>query len=843
MEDMSNADARYAGSALVEQHGWMARVTKQMSSLPTPVGIVGTRAHGINHIVSQLSDIGDKLVWVEFDEHDRGDVASQGNKLSDAVARTISARIVGHGLPVEHCLRVVARVVATLQPVVFVFTNVQFAAETCLCLHHLNMPGVKVYAVADSLPDVERCSPASIMPSSDLLLTRPDLVSSSRFSTDITVGELEEIATDVGWRYLPFAIRCSALLKMPPVIVPEPAGASLEGSNGEAVDRGELVRAFVSRGLHAEGLELAIRSGVRLDESLVEAGARALTERGLSRRLFGLLDGLGIERRAESSVLMKWYFASATAENRHADVRAEVDQHLDARDAPELRALVAAAFPGPDLVRETAAALALAETPLTLRIHAFALSQTSPEQVGAELLAKAMRKAEALGYRDQVMACSTDLADFWIKRGSYREALEWSRWALDYHVKHGLKDDFRRLLALGLGAFTRMLTGDTVGLEDVIDELDLSATGVPTMEALVSTRADWHFLKGELVEACDLYKLNLDNAGLGQYHHAAVDLVHALANRGMVEQSRSVATRALAFARGTDTATEGIANLAAGLSLLSVDLDGATKHLYLAQESLQLGIEAHKLAQASIALSVALTRSGDVDAALAALLRGDVGIRELAPSGWKLLGGYYREVDSVRRLYAREAPTLELTFLGDCAVVHNGERLELGLRHCEILAVLAMNPNGLSAEELGERVYGDRFNLSSLKAAVSRLRKRIPITSKPYTISLPVRADFLSVEEHIASGQLREALALYRGPLLPNAIAPELIDAREHLEELVRRSVLASGDADSTLHLARVVGNDMELVESAISRLPKHDIRCSVALAMKRRIERAWLLD
>ncbi len=840
---MSDDDARFAGGSIIQQQEWLLRVAGRLNELTSPVGVVGTRDHGVNHVVSELSGYGSRLVWVEFDEHDVGDAASQGNKLSDAVARAISGRIIGHGLPIEHCLRVVSRVAVTLQPIVFAFTNVQFAPETCDCLHHLNVRGVRVVAVGDNVRDVERCGPASLVPESELLLTKTDLVSCRRDAADFGPGELDDILDQVGGRYLPFAVRCSALYELPPVIVPEPTGATIAGSNGSDVDGTELVRAYVSRGLHAEGFELSIRSGLDMDEALVDAGARALTERGLSRRLFGLLEGLGRERRAESCQIMKWYFAAATALNRHADVRAEVDQYLDSTEVPELRALLSAAFPGPNLVGETASALALAETPLTLRIHAFALSQTSPDRNGAELLARAMRKAEALGYRDQVMACSTDLADFWIKRGSYREALEWSRWALAYHVKHGLKDDVRRLLALGLGAFTRMLTGDLVGLEDLIDELDLTATGVPTMEALVSTRADWHFLKGELVEACDLYRLNLENAGLGQFHHAAVDLVHALANRGMIEQSRSVATRAMAFARGTNTAVEGIANLAAGLSLLNTDLHSAIEHLELAQDSLKLGIEAHKLAQASIALSVALFRSGDVDAALSAVRNGDVGVRELAPSGWKLLGGFYREVDSVRRLYNCEAPNLELAFLGDNSVVLNGERLELGLRHCEILAVLAMHRKGLTAEELGERVYGDRFNLSSLKAAVSRLRKRIPIASKPYSISLEVRADFLAVEEYVASGQLREALSLYRGPLLPTAIAPDVVDAREHLEELVRRSVLANGDADTTLHLARIVGTDMELVESAIARLPKHDLRSSVALAMKRRIERAWMLE
>ncbi len=843
MDAMVVDEPRSAGSGLIAQNSWSARITKMIREMPSPVGVVGTREHGINHIIAELAGFGERLVWVEFDPYDSGDVASQGNKFSDAVARAVSARIVGHGLPIEHCMRIVARVAATLQPVCFVFSRVEHASETGDYLHYLSGRGVKVVVVGEALADVERYDPASLLPAGDLLLTRHDIEASADLSPNLDVNALLDIAEDAGWLYLPFAVRCSAHFNMPPVIVPEPAGASLVGSCQESVEESEIVRAYVSRGLHAEGLELAIRSNLPLDESLVEAGSRALTQRGLSRRLFGLLDGLGATKRRSSDNTMKWYFAAATAVNHHAAVRAEVEQHLDVHDAPELRALVAAAFPGPDLVNETARALAKCETPLTMRIHAFALSQTSSDQAGSALLARAMRKAEALGYRDQVMACATDLSDYWIKRGRYGESLQWSRWAIAYHVKHELNDDVRRLLAVGLDAFARMLTGDLVGLEDIVDELDLSAAGVPTMEALVSTRADWHFLKGELVEACDLYRLNLDNAGLGQYHHAAVDLVHALANRGMVDESRAVAARALAIARGTDSAAEGIANLAAGLSLLNSDLRAATEHLELAQESLRLGIEAHKLAQATIALGIARFRSGHADSSLTVLRQGDVGLRELAPSGWKLLGGYYREVPSLRRLWAGDAPNLELAFLGDCSVILNGERLELGLRHCEILAVLAMHPAGLSAEELGERVYGDRFNISSLKAAVSRLRKRIPISSKPYAIGLPVRADFLAVERHLAGGQLRDALALYRGPLLPHAISPELVDAREHLEELLRRSVLATGDADATLHLARLLRTDMELVESAIARLPKHDIRSSVALAMKRRIERAWTQD
>lgn len=842
---MADRDRLQRAVRLQDSNEWLTRVVEHISRQRSPVGAVCDRAHGVNYIAAELATDGQArtVVWVDFDEHDALDPVSQGNKISDALQRALSAQVVGHGLPVEQSLRVISRVLTSFHPITLVLTNVQYARETCINLWSVAGPGVRLYVFGAQLGDVELCQPKSLLDRSVFLLQPGELAGCLQPSHAMDDETLKRCAKDAGYRYLDFVARCISALHLPPVIVPEPMGATLVGEGSALISEQELVRALAARGLHGDAIELAIRSGLSLDDSLVELGAASLMGRGLSRRLFALLSRVDGMSRRQSDALMKWYFVSATAVNRHAEVRPEVAKYLEESDAPELRALFAAAFPGPELVLETGAALRMVETPLTLRLHAFALSQTSSDQAGAELLSKAMRKAEALGQRDQVMACATDLADFWIKRGSYREALEWSRWALSYHSNHELKDEIRRLLALGLGAFARMLTGDVVGLGDAIEELDLAAKGIPTMEALVSTRADWHFLQGELSEACALYQMNLAGAGLGQHHHAAVDLVHALVHRGKLDEARSVASRALAIARGMDTAAEAVANLGAGLAWMNSDLGRAVDHLEHAQRSLREGIEAHKLAQASIALAIANHRLGDGDGVTKALKRGEVGIRELSPTGWRLLGGFHREVAAVRRSFIGEKTHLELHFLGGDSVSVNGERLELGLRHCEILAVLAMHPDGLTAEELGERVYGDRLNLSSLKAAVSRLRKRIPITSKPYSIDMPVRADFVAVEEYVASGQLREALALYAGSLLPNAVAPEVVEAREHLEELLRRCVLAKGDADTTLHLARIIGSDMELVESAMSRLPRHDVRNAVAAAMKKRIERSWLTD
>lgn len=842
---MGDSNRSHRSARLWEPNEWLTRVMAHITEKRSPVGIVCDRDHGVNYIAAEFATgaRAHSVVWADFDEHDALDPVSQGNKISDALYRALSARVVGHGLPVEQCLRVISRVVTSFHPITFVLTNVQFARETCQSLWSVAGSGVNLYVFGAKLSDVTLCQPESVVESETLLLRPEELAACLKSSHAMDEETLKRCADEAGYRYLRFVSRCISELQLPPVIVPEPMGATLVGEGSALISEQELVRAFAARGLHGDAIELAIRSGLVLDDTLVDMGAAHLMERGLSRRLFALLSRVGPAKRRLSDVTMKWYFVSATAVNRHSEVRPEVALYLQEHDAPELRALFAAAFPGPELVLETGAALRMVETPLTLRLHAFALSQTSSDQAGADLLSKAMRKAEALGQRDQVMACATDLADFWIKRGSYREALEWSRWALSYHLEHELKDEIRRLLALGLGAFARILTGDVIGLADAIEELDLAAKGIPTMEALVSTRADWHFLEGELTEACELYQMNLESAGFGQHHHAAVDLVHALVHRGKLEEARAVASRALVVARGMDAAAEGVANLAAGLAWLNSDVGRAKIHLEHAQSFLCEGIEAHKLAQASIALAIASLRLGDLDGVARALARGEVGIRELAPTGWRLLGGFHREVGSVRRIFVGEETHLELNFLGGDSVLLNGERLDLGLRHCEILAVLAMHPGGLTAEELGERVYGDRLNVSSLKAAVSRLRKRIPIASKPYSIGMPVRADFIAVEEHVTSGQLREALALYSGSLLPNAVAPEVVEAREHLEELLRRCVLAKGDADTALHLARVIGSDMELVESAMSRLPKHDVRNAVAAAMKRRIERAWLAD
>lgn len=183
---------------------------------------------------------------------------------------------------------------------------------------------------------------------------------------------------------------------------------------------------------------------------------------------------------------------------------------------------------------------------------------------------------------------------------------------------------------------------------------------------------------------------------------------------------------------------------------------------------------------------------------------------------------------------------LELVFLGERAVRKNGSRYELGVRQCEVLVALALSPDGISAEQLGLRVYGESAVLPTVKAIVSRLRQSVDVSSRPYRINGGIWADFLELEQLVSAGRLREAIGLYRGPLLPGSDAPVVVETREHLEELLRTAVIDAGDVNGMLRLSDVLGDDAELLDAVLDRLPPHHPRAPIVRAKRAKIDRDW---
>ena len=119
---------------------------------------------------------------------------------------------------------------------------------------------------------------------------------------------------------------------------------------------------------------------------------------------------------------------------------------------------------------------------------------------------------------------------------------------------------------------------------------------------------------------------------------------------------------------------------------------------------------------------------------------------------------------SAPHLGAEETPSpgLVMTLLGTAETRLDGQRLLLNRRQTEVLALLAMHPEGLSLEQLHAMVYGDQaVTFSTLKAEVSHLRQALggQLSSRPYRLLMPVATDV----EHVLAAAPRPGRRGRRG--------------------------------------------------------------------------------
>lgn len=124
---------------------------------------------------------------------------------------------------------------------------------------------------------------------------------------------------------------------------------------------------------------------------------------------------------------------------------------------------------------------------------------------------------------------------------------------------------------------------------------------------------------------------------------------------------------------------------------------------------------------------------------------------------------------------------LEIHALGQPKVIFRGKLLALPQRYLEMLCLLALNPQGLSLESFHAALYGDApASTATLKAEISHLRRLVDgqIGSRPYRFLIPVWADFIQLWQALREQKTNEALALYRGALMPVSASPELNEWR-----------------------------------------------------------------
>jgi len=165
-------------------------------------------------------------------------------------------------------------------------------------------------------------------------------------------------------------------------------------------------------------------------------------------------------------------------------------------------------------------------------------------------------------------------------------------------------------------------------------------------------------------------------------------------------------------------------------------------------------------------------------------------------------------------------PGLVMTLLGTAEVRLDGQRLLLNRRQTEILALLALHPEGLSLEQLHALVYGDQgVTFSTLKAEVSHLRSAVggQLASRPYKLLMPVSTDVDHVLALLRRGRVADAVDAYGGDLLPGTNSPALSELAEYVAVAVREALLASPDPDAVLRYAERAPYDAEVVEHCLA--------------------------
>jgi len=830
----------------VSECQWSRRVRSELGAYSGVVAFLASDNLGVEFVIGGSATSTRPLVWVGFDDRDEGDEVSQGAKLAEAFERAVGGAVIGYGLSLRNVLQRIVVTHSLLGPITLCLSGVRDWRLPLSELRELSRLGTKVWLHFRSTQAWgDGNSDGVYTVGADRFLVTP------RECAEIVTGSVTQPIRNKHSTVTSEAVPLIDLLRsaLTPqeadmVLVPRPGGAALLGRDCDVpVEPERFVEALMSRGRAIDAFEVLMRSSSNFPDTIVNAAGREYSERGLFRRLWRVLSETPATIRASSDALMRWYFAAATAENEHEGVRDEVNRYLMANESPELRALFAAAFPGPEFLEEAERALSSARTPTTLRIMAFAEILQGSAENAVDHLQRALRMSERLGDSSMVVASATDLSDYWSREGRYREAVAWSEWAVDWYWRSGCRDELRLAVARALARFNHLLLSDDVESLGARDDLDLAQVGIPTSEAVLTTAAEVAFVRGDFEFAEEVLRVALERSQLSLYPGFAVALVHVLRHNSQGDEGLQIANRAYAITKQTLGVPKALGLLSIGVALLDPAPDQARIHLEKALDELYRAHEAPRLAQCAIALALACTFVGDPDGAKRALKRGKRGLAELGGTGWLLLGGHDLAVQDLRHLFNNEARDIELQFLGDRVVLKNGTRQEIGLRQCEVLVALALSPKGVTADQLGLRVYGEAAVLPTIKAIVSRLRQSVDVSSRPYRLSGGVGADFIDVPHLVAAGRLREAVGLYKGPLLPGSDAPIVVETREHLEELLRSAVLDAGDVNCMLKLSDALNGDAELLDGVLSRLPPVDPRAPVVRAKRLKIARDWMRE
>ena len=419
------------------------------------------------------------------------------------------------------------------------------------------------------------------------------------------------------------------------------------------------------------------------------------------------------------------------------------------------------------------------------------------------------------------------LAIAYMDVGRFKRALGWLQFSKDRANHPGLV-----LVTTNLRAYLQILTGELEGLENELTTVYKTVGGSNYSRQraeLRSTVADLYQATERYDEALQIYRYELSRAPRAVRAWLTHGYVRALCALDQQQEAQRQAEATLSI---TDTLSEEHqkrARLALGISLwpsekaLEPLLDARR---YFANKNSILALESafHLVSLDSLDKSEMESVRNAIDEAKTLLTLA--GMRLLAG---RAFGGLQDTSENIR--------SLRLFTLGRAELYLQGAPATVRSRSVELLTLLVLRPSGYETEALSEALYGD-FQPASLRVELHRLRKEVgvKISSRPYRLVSPIWSDIVELETYLKKGNLSDAVRMYRGPLLPQSVALEIVNLRGFLEAELHAAVIDSGNLEAIWELAQIMPFDLELWEVLMQRLPIADPRHSVAAGRSARV-------
>ena len=165
---------------------------------------------------------------------------------------------------------------------------------------------------------------------------------------------------------------------------------------------------------------------------------------------------------------------------------------------------------------------------------------------------------------------------------------------------------------------------------------------------------------------------------------------------------------------------------------------------------------------------------------------------------------------------------LTLRLLGTAEAHLDGQRLLLNRRQTEILALLAMNPDGRLARAPARprlRRPGRHPVHAEGRGLAPALGAPRPAHLAALPATMPVTTDVDTVLAAVGRGDVAGALAAYGGDLMPGTNSPALAELGEYVAVAVREALLADPQPEAVVRYSELAPYDAEVIEVCLAHL------------------------